>query len=273
MKFSSYNINNHKIAVYNSDGKNTPIVFLHANSIGAASFYKQMMSKEGKNVKYISIDFPGHGASDFSLTPRETYTIDGLAEIASKTIEQIDIDKCILCGHSLGGHIALRLLSKYNNDKIKGLFLANVSPVESYTKFEDAYINDEIFNLFTKPRLNEYDSSALAQLFIKKGGLADIVFVDNIKNTDPNFRFVLGESFQNDNTNDFEIINKLSIPVAMLQGEKDRIIDIDKIKTKQLEDKLWRNKIQIISDAGHSPMWEKPSLFNYVVNMFAEEVL
>ena len=273
MKFTSYNVNNHKIAVYNSEGKKNPIIFLHANSIGAASFYKQMMSKEGEEYMYISIDYPGHGASDFSLQPRETYTIDGLAEIMSKTIEMLDIEQCVLCGHSLGGHIALRLVSKFNNNKIKALTLTGTSPLKNYADWSSSYKTDEIFNIFTQPRVNDYDSSALAQLFVKKGGLAEIVFVDNIKNTDPNFRFVLGESFKTDNTNDFELIKKLKIPVAFIEGEKDRIIDIEKIQNTEIKNILWRQKVHIISDAGHSPMWEKPSLFNYMINQFADEVL
>jgi len=171
MKFTSHNINGHKIAVYSSEGTKKAVVFLHANSIGAASFYKQMMSKESKTYKYIAIDFPGHGASDFSLTPKETYTINGLAKIANETINKLDINKCVLCGHSLGGHITLRLMAKYNNPKVTSLLLTGMSPLENYNNWENAYIVDDIFNIFTKPRVNNYDASALAQLFIKKAEL------------------------------------------------------------------------------------------------------
>jgi pimeloyl-ACP methyl ester carboxylesterase len=112
----------------------------------------------------------------------------------------------------------------------------------------------------------------LAQLFIKNDDLADISFVDNIKNTDPNFRFVLGESFKTDKTNDFDLINNITIPIAMIFGEKDRIINLDTLKNTNIENVLWRNKIQIISDTGHSPMWEKPNMFNYVLKEFIKEL-
>jgi len=266
MKFKALTIQNHKIATYHSDGEGETFVFIHANSVGAASFYKQMMSEEGKKNQFISIDMPGHGASDFSLQPREIYTLDSIAQLMADTINELDIDSCVLVGHSLGAHTALRMISK--SHKIKGLVLANMSPIKDYSKLADSYIVDDVFNIFFKPKLNEYDSSKLAQLFIKNDNLADISFVDNIKNTDPNFRFVLGESFKTDKTNDFNLIDKINLPIAMIFGDKDRIIDFETLKNTGIESKLWRNKIQVISDTGHSPMWEKPSMFNYVLNEF-----
>lgn len=270
MKFKALKIQDHKIATYHSDGEGETFVFIHANSIGAASFYKQMMSEEGKKYSYISIDMPGHGASDFSLQPREIYTIDSIANLLTETINKLDIDNCILVGHSLGAHTALRIANKCN--KIKGLVLANMFPIKNYSDLSNTYKIDDTFNIFFKPKLNEFDSSKLAQVFIKNDDMADISFVDNIKNTDPNFRFVLGESFKTDKTNDFDLIDSINIPITLIHGEKDRIIDLQKLKDIGIEEKLWRNKIQVISDAGHSPMWEKTSMFNYILGEFAGDL-
>ncbi len=270
MKFKALTIQDHKIATYHSEGNGETFVFIHANSIGAASFYKQMMSEEGKKYKFISIDMPGHGASDFSLQAREIYTINSIAKLMADTINELDIEKCILVGHSLGSHVALRMIDKSN--KIKGLILANMSPIKNYSNLSDSYIVDDVFNIFFKPILNEYDSSKLAQVFVKNDDLADISFVDNIKNTDPNFRFVLGESFKYDKTNDFDLIDKINIPTAIIFGEKDRIINLDTLKSSGIEEKLWRNKIQIISDTGHSPMWENPRMFNYILGEFSKDL-
>lgn len=270
MRFKSLNINNQKIATYYSEGTGYPVVFIHANSIGAASFYKQMMSEDGNKYQFISIDMLGHGASDFSLTPQESYTIESISNLMTDVINKLEIDKCILAGHSLGAHTALRIANKTN--KVSGIVLANMSPINNYSKIEESYIVNDTFNLFLTPKLQENESMKLAQLFVSKNELADIAFVDNIKNTDPNFRFILGESLKKDNTNDFDLINELNKPIVMIQGNQDRIINIGKLQTLDLENKLWRNKIQIISDAGHSPMWEKPDLFNYILSTFIDEV-
>ncbi len=270
MKFNAYKIDNLKIATYESDGRENPVVFVHANSIGAASFYKQMMSDEGKKNRYISIDMPGHGASDFSLKPNLIYNIDYISELFSSTIDALDLESCILCGHSLGGHVALRIAQK--NKKVKSLMLMGTSPLESYQDWDKSYKTDETFNYFNKGNLTQEDIARLAQLFISEDDAADISFVDNIKNTDSNFRKFMAMSYENDKTNDFEIIKSLNIPIAMVYGDKDRIINVEKLKNTGIEDYLWRKKIQIISEAGHSPMWEKPKLLQYLVDVFSKDV-
>ena len=270
MKFKALKIQNHNIATYHSDGTEKTFVFIHANSIGAASFYKQMISKEGQKYKFISIDMPGHGASDFSLKPKEIYTLDSIATLMAETINELDVENCILIGHSLGGHIALRMVNKSN--KIKGVVLANMSPIKNYNNLTYSYKVNDTFNLFFKPKINENEASKLAQVFVKDNVLADISFVDNIKNTDPNFRFVLGESFKTDNTNDFDLISKINIPIAMIYGEKDKIINLNSLKDTGIEKNLWRNKIQIISNTGHSSMWENPNIFNYILIEFAKTI-
>ena len=270
MKFNAYKIDNLKIATYESDGRENPVVFVHANSIGAASFYKQMMSDEGKKTRYISIDMPGHGASDFSLKPNLIYNIDYISEIFSSTIDALDLESCVLCGHSLGGHVALRIAQK--NKKVKSLMLMGTSPLESYQDWGKSYAISETFNYFNKKNLTQEDIARLAQLFVSEDDAADISFVDNIKNTDSNFRKFMAMSYENDKTNDFEILKSLNIPIAMVYGDKDRIVDVEKLKSTGIEDYLWRKKIQIISESGHSPMWEKPKMLQYLVDVFSKDV-
>jgi len=161
VKLKKLEVSNLKIATFQSEGKAYPIIFLHANSIGAASFYWQMMSKEGEKYQFISIDMPGHGASDFSFRPEEHYNINAISDIIAGIIQYSDFDNCILCGHGLGAHVAIRTAAKTH--KVKGLMLVGSAPLSSYQKIEDAYHIDEVYKLFYKGRLGEAEVSILAQ--------------------------------------------------------------------------------------------------------------
>jgi len=269
MKFSPLNIQNLKIAVYQSDGTEFPVVLLHASSVGAASFYKQMMSKEGEELRFISIDLPGHGASDFSLKPEEFYTFDKLSELMIDTINELNLDKFILVGHFLGAHIALNISNKLNN--LTGLVLTGFSPLKNYTEWDKAYNTDETFNYIFQGKINPEEAARLAQIFFSEEIVADISFVDNIKNTDPNFRKYLTDSFKSVSNNDFDIIKNTKIPTAVILGEKDRIVDKEKLEI--VSEKLWRKKVQIISESGNSPMWENPKTFNYFLKEFIDDLI
>ena len=271
MKFKKLEVYNLKIATYQSEGEGYPVIFLHANSIGAASFYWQMMSEQAKKYHFMSIDMPGHGASDFSFKPEEYYNIANMSDIIAAILQFSDFEECILCGHGMGAHIAIRTAAK--SEKVKGLMMIGAAPIKSYQKIEQAYYVNEVYKLFHKGRLTEVEASVLAQEYISETDVAEIMFVDNIKNTDPNFRTYLYDSFKNDKTNDFTILKNLKIPITLLNGDKDRIVNRDYLKKNQIEDLLWRGKLQYISDAGNSPMWEKYKVFNYFVEQFIEDIV
>ncbi|MBN2668516.1 MAG: alpha/beta hydrolase [Bacteroidales bacterium] len=270
MKFKQLEVQNLKIAVYESEGTGYPVVFFHSNSVGAAEYYWQMMSEEGEKYRFISIDLPGHGASDFSFQPETFYNLNTLSDIMAAIIQYLDFDNCIVCGHELGAHIALRTALKAN--KVKGLMLVGFSPLESYQHIEKSYYIDEVYKLFSKGKLNEAEVSVLAQLFISSDDVANIMHVDNIKNTDPNFRIHVSESYKTDLTNDFTLLNQINVPITILNGDKDRIVKLDYLKSLPLTKKLWREKVQIISDSGNSPMWEKYKVFNYFIEQFVNDI-
>jgi len=270
LKFKKLEVYNLNIATYQSDGEGYPVVFLHANSIGAASFYWQMMSEQAKKYRFMSIDMPGHGASDFSFKPEEYYNIASMSDMVAAILQFSDFEECILCGHGMGAHIAIRAAAK--SGKVKGLMMLGAAPLNSYQEIEKAYNVDEVFKLFYKGRLTEVEVSVLAQEYISKDDVAEIMFVDNIKNTDPNFRTYLYESFKNDKTNDFNILRNLKIPITLLNGDKDRMINRNYLEDSRIEELLWRNKIHYISEAGNSPMWEKYKLFNYFLEQFVEDI-
>jgi pimeloyl-ACP methyl ester carboxylesterase len=271
MKFKQLEVSNLKIAVYESEGEGYPVVLLHANSIGAASFYWQMMSELGEKFKFISIDMPGHGASDFSFQPEKYYTIDAISDIVAGILQYYDFEECILCGHGLGAHVGIRSAAKI--EKVKGLMLVGAAPVNSYQDMGSAYHIDEPYKLFYKGKMNEAEVSILAQQFISADDVAEIMFVDNIKNTDPNFRIAIQKSFKNDKTNDFNILKALDIPVTLLNGDKDRIVNREYLEQQKIEEILWRKKVQYISEAGNSPMWEKYKVFNYFVEQFVNDLV
>jgi len=267
MKFIPKNIQNLKIAVYQSNGLGYPVVFLHTSSIGAASFYKQMMSKEGEELRFISIDMPGHGASDFSFNPLEFYHFNKLSELMIETIESLNIEKFILVGHFLGAHIALNISQTLKN--ISGLVLLGFSPLKDYSKINEAYKINEISNLLFKGKLDGEQAAKLAQIFVGKNNAADISFVDNIKNTDPNFRKYLALSLQQININDIDLIKKSKLPISIIIGKEDKLVKIEKLN--EVEEFLWREKVQQISDSGNSPMWENPKIFNFFIREFTNK--
>jgi len=61
--------------------------------------------------KVLSIDLPGHGGS----TPNDAKSIEEYANFISYCIKEIDISDIHLCGHSMGGLVAMELAASNSN--------------------------------------------------------------------------------------------------------------------------------------------------------------
>jgi pimeloyl-ACP methyl ester carboxylesterase len=95
--------------------------------------------------------------------------------------------------------------------------------------------------------------------------------VENIKKTDPAMRPTLGASSTPDNIKDeASIIKDIKVPVAVLHGEGDQLIRHTYFKRLEMPT-LWRNKAQLIQNAGHCPQVENPKEFNRLLTEFLKE--
>lgn len=81
----------------------TTLVFLHC-WCGDRTFWRNQMDEFAKDYRVVAIDLPGHGQSGKN---RETWTVAKYGEDVGGVIDQLDLKRVILIGHSLGGPIAL----------------------------------------------------------------------------------------------------------------------------------------------------------------------
>ena len=103
---------------YEIIGKGFPIVFLHGNNLESGYFKKQMVL--GRYYKLIFVDSLGHGKSgDIFGKISFSYLADSLDELLS----YLNIEKCLLVGHSDGANLAIKYAALYQ-ERVAGI-LAN----------------------------------------------------------------------------------------------------------------------------------------------------
>ncbi|MDU6630585.1 MAG: alpha/beta hydrolase, partial [Lachnoanaerobaculum sp.] len=103
---------------YEIIGKGFPIVFLHGNNLESGYFKKQRVL--GRYYKLIFVDSLGHGKSGDILGKISfSYLADSLDELLS----YLNIEKCLLVGHSDGANLAIKYAALYQ-ERVAGI-LAN----------------------------------------------------------------------------------------------------------------------------------------------------
>src|SRR5215217_2658936 len=109
--------------------------------MGSTADWREVMSALEDRTFCIAMDLPGHGSS-LSLTP-EAYTVEGAAEAVIDTLDELEVERPVIVGYSMGGRLALYLALRYP-ERCAGLFLESASPgLESAGEREARRVADE----------------------------------------------------------------------------------------------------------------------------------
>ena len=89
-------------------GKET-LVLLHG-FMEDSTVWKMMLPQLEQNFRCVTIDLPGHGQSP---TDKEVLTMDYNAQQVREVLDELQLEKVHLLGHSMGGYTALAFAKKY----------------------------------------------------------------------------------------------------------------------------------------------------------------
>lgn len=95
------------------------LLFLHG-FLGTGAEWIPIMKAISGSARCISVDLPGHGGSKIQnhvgkATQETTLSIDVIADVVYKLIEQISPGKVTLVGYSMGARIALYMALRFCN--------------------------------------------------------------------------------------------------------------------------------------------------------------
>jgi pimeloyl-ACP methyl ester carboxylesterase len=94
---------------YRVHGNGTPVVLLHGY-LESSEIWDSFAERLSADCTVISVDLPGHGLSDV-FSP--VHTMVFMASIIKNLLVDLNIKKAVICGHSLGGYVALAFLSLF----------------------------------------------------------------------------------------------------------------------------------------------------------------
>lgn len=225
------------VAVHVTGTVKVPLILIHGNSSSAASFSQLVGAEETfKHFICYCIELPGHGLSD--QWSSNDYNLEDLSKIVVEVIKSLKIEGVEILGHSVGGHIAIRVADQIHPKK---LYLVQCSPgedlgvVASYFQPlpESQYLYaEEVSKEQAKALMEALTNSSEESL-----ELSEIFF-----KTDPHFRGGLGLSLGSKPfVNEIEILNKLKtfqVQTYLLSSPRDQFLRTDNLKQNWSDSKL-----------------------------------
>lgn len=109
-----------KPAFHTDEGTGTPLLLVHAFPLTSAMWEAQRLRLRG-HCRVLTFDIPGFGRGG-PVFPDQS--IDHCADMAVALLDELGIERAVLCGCSMGGYIALGVLRRHPA-RLARLILAN----------------------------------------------------------------------------------------------------------------------------------------------------
>ncbi len=186
--------------------------------------------------KPLIVDLPGHGDSKGS----SSNSIESYSQFLIEAIDQYDLKNLSLCGHSMGGLVALDMVLK-QNFSAHSLILANsIYP----TRVADA--------LLAKAKAGNGDA---ADFIIKYGLHRRLLGVKNAFSEEDDLVMLDDLEACNNYQLDLNDLKSIGISISIILGSKDRLVDL---KTVEKFTDIVPSKTYTMDEVGHFSFFEDP---------------
>ena len=211
------------------------------------------MSRQAITGKVI-----GHGASDDAKDP-SAYSLPGHARAVRAVLDVLGVDEAHFVGWSLGGHVALEMAPDLRNPC--GFVIFGTPPLTSGEAMSEAFFRNPAMQVTFQDKIDSLEASAYVAAFFRPG-FADIppFFLDDVLRTDGRARSNLGASV-GEFRDECAVVRDLRAPLAVLHGDEEQLVNGRYFDSVAMPT-LWRSAVQMIPDAGHTPQWETPKIFD-----------
>ena len=248
------------------NSKSKPIIFVHGFPYDH-TMWKAQIEELSENYFCVAYDIRGLGESPAN---DGQFTMESFVDDLALIIDELKLDKPILCGLSMGGYIALRALEKFeeklsavilcdtrseadnNEGKLKRAAAIKRINTEGLAPFAKDFITNCYGDYYKQHHKEEFEnritkSSAFNPIGVKGSLLA-----------------MLG---RNDTT---EYLNKIKIPALVICGENDALTPPPVMKA--MADKINVAEFVVIKNSGHMSPIENPEEVNDAIEKFLKRL-
>jgi pimeloyl-ACP methyl ester carboxylesterase len=231
-------------------GSGIPIVFIHGAGGSALSWLLQKAHFEKSN-QVILIDLPGHGRSGGPSSD----SIDAYAEALGNTLDSMGGGPAYIAGHSMGGAVALRLVMS-RPSLARGLILIGTgAKLKVHPGILQGILRDK--EATARTILDTAFSDAVPSALKSK------VFTEYMKN---DALTIFNDFTACDGFNLMGGLDAISVPTLVICGTADRFTPPK--YSHYLTARIPGARLELIADAGHMVMLEKPAEVNAAIDRF-----
>lgn len=243
---------------YSDEGEGEVIILLHGWGTNI-SLFEGIRNRCSVKYRVIAPDLPGFGGSD---EPKEPWCVDDYADFVVEFCRALGVSSAVLLGHSFGGRIIIKLLSRKDCPlKVEKVILtgsAGIKPQQSEKakKKAKAYQKGKAF-LSTKLMKTLFPNAL--ENYRKKHGSADY------NAASPMMRQVLVKVVNEDLA---PLLPEIKQEVLLIWGENDDATPLS--DGKRMEKEMPNAGLVVLPNSGHYAFLEQQYTFLRVISSFLD---
>ncbi len=257
---------NGKRIFYKTLGKGFPLVFLHG-FLESKEVWDDFVKYFDTKFKIILIDLPGHGKSE---SFGDIHLMPDIASVVNSVLQHLDIDNCIMIGHSMGGYVTLEFEKQFSKKLL------------SFVMFHSSAANDNTQKIINRKREIDLVNNSKKSLICKTNiplmyaeqnrvkMINKIDFSKNICQNTSDLGVIAALNGMMKRKNNFDLLKNLKKEILFIIGEKDNLIPISGVMPQvELNNKI--NYI-ILHDSGHMGFFEETELIQKKLMQFIDKI-
>ena len=228
-------------------GRGEPVVFLHG-LMGEMDHWESTLEALASICRALAPELPIFDGA------RAKASIEGLADYVERFMIALGIERAVLGGNSLGGHLALELALTQPH-RVGGLILTGSSGLfeRSFTRGvphvpTTAFVRDKMEEVFYDPALvTPAWVESVRRILVTRAYALRLVHV--------------ARSAKRSNLEDR--LRTIRVPTLLVWGKDDRITPVE--VAERFRALIPEAELVTIANCGHAPMLEQPLMFNAIV--------
>lgn len=227
-------------------GKGSPLVLLHGYPLDHY-LWDEVAPLLKDTFDLIIPDLRGFGDSTTIDTP---YTMDDFAADIAGLLDQLDIQKTAIAGHSMGGYVALAYARLYP-ERVSGLALVSSQvladpPDRKEGRYKSAAdVAQQGISGVVETMTPKFTSNPHWQAFARK----------NMETQQP-AAYIGALQAMAERVDATPLLSAMKYPVVVVHGAADQLIPIE--RAREVKAALPESHLVEIKDVGHMPMCEAP---------------
>ncbi|MCW8327571.1 alpha/beta fold hydrolase [Photobacterium sp. SDRW27] len=248
---------------YQVDGQGEAIILIHG-LFGSADNLGLLARSLKDKYKVISLDLRNHGRSPHS----DTFTYRDMAADVLKVIDQCDIERFSLIGHSMGGKVAMAM-TELAADRFNHLVVLDMAPVHYHVhRHQNVFAGLQEVARHTVGKRSEAEFF-LAQHIVEPG--VRQFLLKSFAKTDNgyNWRFNVDGLIANYNTiMGWQEVSPFSGNTLFIKGQESEYILPE--HREAIAKQFPRAKAHMVANTGHWLHAEKPETVNRIILNFLQ---